>query len=249
MRIDRRLPERRALLASASAAAAAGAAAACGFHWLRRWGTTDDEHFAVLPGDDLSPDAAVIHTRAITIDAEPSIVWRWLMQVGQDRSGFFSYTLLENLVGCKMPRVHELRADWATREPEDLVWMATPSRFNSAAYNVVARSEPERELVLVSPIDPDIILRGGEARWVWQFVLVPSGDGGSTRLIVRSRYLSKQYWLEPIHFVMERKMMKTIAQLAADGSRRGVTTAQQASSDSLPGTETELVTVESASRD
>jgi hypothetical protein len=37
------------------------------------------------------------------------------MQIGQDRSGFFSYTWVENLFGCQMPTVHELREEWSER--------------------------------------------------------------------------------------------------------------------------------------
>jgi hypothetical protein len=113
-----------------------------------------------------------------------------------------------------MPRVHERRDEWSTRAVGDKVMMATPDHFGGKAYNVVARVVPGHALVLVAPPDPERISRGESAQWVWQLVVEPGALLGSSRLIARSRYLHRQLWLEPIHFVMERKMLCTIAALA-----------------------------------
>ena len=53
-------------------------------------------------GDETVPRPSVQHTRAVTIDAPAQQVWPWLAQIGQDRAGFYSYTWLENLAGCRM---------------------------------------------------------------------------------------------------------------------------------------------------
>jgi hypothetical protein len=55
--------------------------------------------------------------------------------------------------------------------------------------------------------------------WTWAFVLIPA-EGGSCRLLARVRadYRPRWLWLfvpsvlEPVHFLMERKMLKTINQ-------------------------------------
>jgi hypothetical protein len=47
-------------------------------------------------------------TRAIMVQAPAEQVWPWVAQLGQDRGGFYSYRLLENLVGCDMPNLHHL---------------------------------------------------------------------------------------------------------------------------------------------
>ena len=163
------------------------------------------------PGDELCPSAITVHTCAVTIDAPPQQVWPWLMQIGQDRSGFFSYTFLENLVGCEMPNVHEVRPEWQERVPGDKVLMTTPRRYRGRVYNVVAHVDPGMSLVLVAPGDLRRLYRGDEANWVWQFVLV--AEGTSTRLVVRSRYRTRQPLLKPVHFIMERRMMLTIKRL------------------------------------
>jgi hypothetical protein len=52
-----------------------------------RWGASDSEMRQTWPGDELSPTPAYVATRAVTIKAPAEIVWRWVVQVGQDRGG------------------------------------------------------------------------------------------------------------------------------------------------------------------
>jgi hypothetical protein len=63
--------------------------------WQHRWGATDEEIRHPMPGDDLVPDAAST-TRAITIAAPPEQVWPWLVQLGYDRGGWYSYDWIDN---------------------------------------------------------------------------------------------------------------------------------------------------------
>ena len=63
--------------------------------WALRWGTTPKERTRIWQGDELSPYAIEISTRAVTIAAPLETVWSWLVQIGQDRAGFYSYTWLE----------------------------------------------------------------------------------------------------------------------------------------------------------
>jgi hypothetical protein len=50
--------------------------------WHLRWGATDAEVAAAMPGDDVLPRAQFHPTRAITMAAPPAAVWPWLVQVG-----------------------------------------------------------------------------------------------------------------------------------------------------------------------
>jgi hypothetical protein len=70
--------------------------------WYNRWGATDKEVSRSLPGDELVPNPQLVSTRAITINACPEDIWPWLMQLGQQRGGLYSYELLENLARCDM---------------------------------------------------------------------------------------------------------------------------------------------------
>src|SRR6187551_585078 len=63
----------------------------------QRWGATDDEVRAEMPGDELITEVTYLATRAITIDAPPAAVWPWLVQIGCLKAGFYANDLLDNL--------------------------------------------------------------------------------------------------------------------------------------------------------
>jgi hypothetical protein len=187
--------------------------------WFMQWGATVREMEAMWPGDELSAHAESVATRAVTVDAPADKVWPWIVQLGQERAGWYSYRLLENLVGCRMPRVHHIVAGFQERRVGDKIWMYPADRLGGAGHGVVARLDPERALVMATvPIGstqqaPDATL---------SFLLDPI-DGATTRFIMRSRGpapASRGQWLfdrlvfRPAHYVMERRMMLTIKALA-----------------------------------
>jgi hypothetical protein len=61
----------------------------------RTWGIDPLEVNKALAGDDLIPVPSAVETRAITIDAPPAAVWPWLVQMGFDRGGWYSYDQLD----------------------------------------------------------------------------------------------------------------------------------------------------------
>ena len=63
----------------------------------RPLGATDDERSSPVVGDHLVADAQLISTRAVTIDAPPSKVFPWLLQMGFRRAGWYSWDLIDNL--------------------------------------------------------------------------------------------------------------------------------------------------------
>jgi hypothetical protein len=195
-------------------------------NWCMRWGTTPAEVRATLPGDDLFPVYTGQATHAITIHATPQQVWPWLMQIGQDRSGFYSYTIFENMFGADMPKVEHLVPDWKPRAVGETVWFATPKRFGGQGKMIPAIVEPNRAFAMVSPNDWQRLQAGGRAQeGMWTFTLEPMGDG-QTRLIARvrggtpptltSRLVGRLFW-EPAQFVMEQKMLRTIRDLSERG--------------------------------
>jgi hypothetical protein len=58
-----------------------------------RWGATDDEVAAALPGNDLLAGADLTATRTITVGCPPHAVWPWIAQLGQGRGGLWSDVL------------------------------------------------------------------------------------------------------------------------------------------------------------
>jgi hypothetical protein len=182
--------------------------------WYQRWGATDAERHGPMPGDDLVPDADLESTRAVTIDAPPAEVWPWLVQIGHGRGGLYSFDALENLVGCDLHSADAIVPDLQHLEVGDLV-RAGPEGYPAWC---VARCEPPHTLVLaaVPPgsatdvFDPG---RDDATRSVWQWQLVPHRNGRGTRLLSRTRTRfprsTSALWhlLEPVTFVMERKML------------------------------------------
>lgn len=158
-----------------------------------------------IEGDDIL-DAHAQLTHATTIDAPPEDVWPWLLQMGCQRAGWYSWDVLDN--------AGKPSADHIIPELQNLaVGDVLPARPTGADGFKVLRIVPERALVL-----------GGIApSWqgTWAFVLEPL-TSGKTRLITRYRAAyppsARMAMLLPVlktvHAVMERKQLRTIKQRA-----------------------------------
>jgi hypothetical protein len=219
-RIDRGIL--RVLRTGVLAVAATSAA-----YWLAlrprhlRWGASESDVTRRWPGDDLVVAPYTRAVRAVTVHAPVGDVWPWIMQVGRERGGFYSYTWLENLVGADIRNVDHLIPGLPDRRPGDTVWMAPAEKFGGTARMIVGRLIPERAMVLVPPGDAERVLNGGHAEGAWSFVLDPVSEG-TTRFVMVSLAskprLADLFFWEPAHFVMERKMMLTIKALAERGT-------------------------------
>jgi hypothetical protein len=185
--------------------------------WFLDWGATADERQWSLAGDDIVPGEAVQHTRAMTIHAAPSDIWPWLAQLGQDRGGFYSYDLLENAVGCRMPTDDVLRPDRQEWRLGDRLWMYPPDRAGGIGFATLREYEPGRALGFATRV-VGTRLEAPE-NGSWSFALIPMGER-STRLLVRGRAtmerslagtLFDRLVFEPAHYVMERRMMAGLA--------------------------------------
>jgi hypothetical protein len=113
---------------------------------LLRWGASDEEVRQPYPGADLVAGGRRGATMAVTIDAPPSRVWPWLVQMGCDRAGWYSWDRLDNAGLASAERIHP---EWQTRTVGDRL-ASTPS---GRAWFVVAALEPERFLGLRALLD------------------------------------------------------------------------------------------------
>jgi hypothetical protein len=180
--------------------------------WMLRWGATSAEIAGPVPGDDLLPEADLVATRAITIEAGAEDVWGWIAQLGQGRGGFYSYDRLENLVGCDIRSSGTIVPAWQGVAVGDAV------HLHPDVALIVVQVEPGRALVLrgavpvggaVSPAPPPY-------DFTWAFTL-RDGSDGSTRLVVRERYAylrrSAALIVEPVSAVswfMSQRMLRGI---------------------------------------
>jgi hypothetical protein len=176
--------------------------------WHRRWGATDAELAAALPGDELVPGCQYTATRAITIAAPPEAVWPWLAQVGFGKAGFYSNDLLDNVGHPSAERILE-----EFQDPRIGDWVPMFSRVNDVTAFRVAALEAPRHLVWAKP----------DSTWAWR--LSPAADG--TRVVTRLRILYR--WQQPSgallslllnefgDFPMMRTMLRTLRGRAERG--------------------------------
>ncbi len=210
------------------------------FFLFRRatWGATAEAVAREAPGDELVLNPVWGYTHAVTVRAEPAEVWPWIVQIGQGRGGFYTYELLENLSGCDIHNVEHVMDDLQDLKVGDGIKLHP----NSPPLPVTV-VEPGRMLLLHSQMDP---MTGGQLDpdsgdpekaivTTWLSLIEPGADG-ATRLITRGLYAYEpslinnifmgRFFLEPISFVMERKMLLTIKRLA-ESNREGTETKEK----------------------
>jgi hypothetical protein len=179
---------------------------------MATWGATDAEASAHRPADDLVAVGVSTTTRAITIDASARDVWSWLVQIGEDRAGFYSYSWLERLARTDMHNADDVHEEWQHRQRGDTVWLG--QRWGELGRQVAAVADPESALVLMSPADFAAVEDGRRASGYWGFFLDPVDDC-RTRLVVRSSGGAVGTVLfDFVHFLMEQKMMRGIKERA-----------------------------------
>jgi hypothetical protein len=180
--------------------------------------TLPDDDLRNLPGDDLIPDAKYQITYHRNIEAPVSIVWRYLMQLGCDRAGWYSIDLLDH--DGQISTDH-LVDGWETRAVGDK-FAATLK--DDDFFNVYSLDH-EKHFV----IGGNTQRGGGPFKMSWAFIVEPIGED-ATHLITRARMESSPKWAEylmgkmaypPIHGLMSRVQLDTIKRLAERDAQLG----------------------------
>lgn len=167
--------------------------------WQLKWGSSASEQTMVIPGDEMVPNPQSVSTRALTINAPVDKVWPWLAQMGQGKGGMYSYDFLENIFGCDIHSSDKIVPEWLDIKAGDTVQLDGKRR--APGMPVVA-------------VDQGKTLTLGGSHWLWTFYLMKV-DEKTTRMVVRNRSswpnwkegVPTRYILQPISFVMERKML------------------------------------------
>jgi hypothetical protein len=176
--------------------------------WMNQWGATPSDLTRVMAGDSLLADQTYSGTTAVTVDARPEHIWPWLVQIGYQRGGLYSYDWLDRLFGyLDRPSATRILPEFQHLAVGDTIPMGQGPSWP------VAVVEPNRALVL------DMRNMGG-LDWVWQFGLYPV-DQTRTRLVSRSRVRARAIWarllthvIEPAGFLMTRRMLLGLKQRA-----------------------------------
>jgi proline iminopeptidase len=160
---------------------------------IRAWGLDPADTQLPLPGDDLIPEPSATETRGISISAPPASIWPWLVQMGYERGGWYSYDALDQ----KHPPAEAILPEFQSLDVGQIVPFGVGSGFRAAVV------EPERALVfyldaeLARKLLDEAIAEGKipessrrtsfpEFAVSWSFFLKPTDDG-QTRLIERLR--------------------------------------------------------------
>jgi hypothetical protein len=168
---------------------------------MDRWGATQAEISGSLTGDELVPSPRITYTRAISINAKPEEIYPWIVQLGAEKGGMYSYSWFEmNILQCELINADRIHPEWQNLKVGDPMKMCPGTS-----------GPPPYEIAILKP-DQSIVMGHKEnGAWIeaWQFNLVPQDDG-TTRLVIRSRSAAQGwFWdlIRPGEFVMMRGMM------------------------------------------
>jgi hypothetical protein len=153
------------------------------YPWISRWGATALETADRYPGDELVAEPRFRTTRAVSVKAAAEKIWPWLVQLGVDRGGMYSYDWLENLCGLKVHSVDRIVEEWQDLQPGGFIRLTPPD------YAI----QPGPGLYVTEMDAPNALIGcfGMEGQPPaactnsWQIILQPEA-GDSTRLILRS---------------------------------------------------------------
>jgi hypothetical protein len=187
--------------------------------WYSSWGTTRSERQMVMIGDPPLGESHYRIDHAITINAPVDSVWAWLVQIGQDRAGFYSYDWLERAFGADIRNASFIMPAWQDRRVGDTVRAVQPTYLGGVLGSdlgwKITQIEPGRAMVLEN----------------WGAFVVEPIDSSRTRLHIRTRGAGTPtvkgialspislLTLEPAHFIMERGMLLGIKKRAEPEGR------------------------------
>ena len=197
---------------------------------LRRWGATPEEASRALPGDDLIADPLYATTRAITVQAPAEAVFPWLVQLGQNRGGFYTYDALENLLRLDIHSADSIHPEWQDLEPGSDYVSLDPE--HTMKLTIVQLDRPRAFVIRTggpdeAPQEPGDFFKG-EIAASWAFIVEPL-SATSSRLLIRWRAswretipaaFARAFLLEPAHFVMEEGMLRGVRRRAERAARR-----------------------------
>jgi len=195
---------------------------------LLDWGAPEKIRAHVFSGDDITH--GTYHTRAVLVNATPEQLWPWLLQMGQERGGFYSYQWLENLFFADMKNRYELRPELQCARIEgDTIWLASRKHWNAKGFQIIAQLKPQQAYVMVGDQDFIRLHNGDYAMGAWAFYLYPENNT-QTWLVARSAVgeirwetrLMRYFLYEVPHAIMEIRMLQTIKRLA-EGHRSAAT--------------------------
>jgi hypothetical protein len=135
-----------------------------------------------MPGDEIVARPTFNATRAVTVQAPPSRIWPWIVQIGFGKAGWYSYDLLDNF---GRPSAKQIIPEFQHLQAGDLVPMYQGIGAPEGVGMKVKAIEPERWILWWDDNTQD-------TTWTW--ALYPT-DRQQTRLVTRVRM--RYRWTKP----------------------------------------------------
>ena len=175
---------------------------------ITTWGATKTEVSMPMAGDN--NHSTITSTRAISINASKSDVWKWLVQLGADRGGFYSYDFIEEALGYKNRQQESIKPQFKTIKVGELVRGSIDEKSSIVPYSF--------KVLYVKPEDTFVLAN-------WGTFLLKKLNSRQTRLIIRTQVENMSTpWLKttnyiavPLHFIMERRTLMGIKARAEAG--------------------------------
>lgn len=170
-----------------------------------------DDDKVIFPGNEIIPEARHQITFHKNIEAPVAMVWRYIMQLGCDRAGWYSIDWLDH---GGQPSIDHLVPGWETRKVGDQL-AATP--MMNSFYDVYSIFT-EKYFIIGGETER----MGGPFKMTWAFILEAIGDD-ATHLISNARMTASPKWSEwlmgnvlypPIHGLMSAVQLRNIKGLA-----------------------------------
>ncbi len=137
--------------------------------WQLHWGANPAEIQRSLPGDEIVDHPSFNATRAVTINAPAEAIYPWIVQMGVNRAGWYSYDWLDNL---GRPSAEQLLPEYQHLQVGELIPMSPDGK-----QGVWVKDFRENEWLLWWD-------KTGETSWVWW--VYPEGER-RCRLVTRVR--------------------------------------------------------------
>jgi hypothetical protein len=154
--------------------------------WQLHWGATQEEIDRPLQGDDIVPDPSFNATRAVTIHTSAQNIFPWIVQMGMNRAGWYSYDLLDNF-GRRSAET--ILPEYQDPRVGDLIPMSPDGK-----YGIWVRDfQKDRWMLWWN--------KNGDTTWIW--VIEPESPD-RCRLLTRIR--TKYRWLSftaPFNLLIE----------------------------------------------
>ncbi|MCD8212529.1 MAG: hypothetical protein LUC34_00445 [Campylobacter sp.] len=201
------------------------------------WGANKQEINMQLHGDKYVPDEPSwqVMTNAITINAPVETVFKYFVQMGQDKGGFYSFDWLERLFGFEIYNTYIIKPQWQNLQAGDFVTFHPsgmgmrvqefePNDHITLVTNGLVRDfrlpEGKWEMFLDFAFDKD---KGEYAAWNWDFNFIPLENGTKTRVLIRWKvktqggavktFLAKHFFSLP-SCIMNIEMLKRVKALS-----------------------------------